>query len=62
VPTLLLHGELDERSPLAVAHELHASIPGSTLVVMSGVGHQCNLEAPDRFSDEVLTFLRAARA
>ncbi|MDX6555730.1 MAG: hypothetical protein QOD86_1925, partial [Miltoncostaeaceae bacterium] len=55
VPTLLLHGELDERSPLAVAHELHASIPGSTLVVMSGVGHQCNLEAPDRFTDEVLT-------
>ena len=60
VPTLLLYGELDERAPLAVAHELHATIPGSTLVVMSGVGHQSNLEAPDRFTDEVRAFLRAA--
>jgi pimeloyl-ACP methyl ester carboxylesterase len=27
---------------------------------MSGVGHQCNLEAPDRFTREVRAFLRAA--
>lgn len=60
VPTLLLHGERDRRSPLGVAHEMHASIPGSLLVVMSGVGHQCNMEAPARFSAEVRAFLRAA--
>lgn len=60
VPTLLLHGELDRRAPLSVAHELHATIPGATLVVMSGVGHQSNLEAPDRFTEEVRAFLRAA--
>jgi pimeloyl-ACP methyl ester carboxylesterase len=60
VPALLLHGELDRRAPLAIAHELHATIPGATLVVMSGVGHQCNLEAPDRFTREVRAFLRAA--
>ena len=60
VPTLLLYGEHDDRAPLSVAHELHATIPGSTLVVMSGVGHGGNVEAPDRFADEVRAFLRAA--
>lgn len=40
VPTLLLYGEEDVRSPLSVAEELHAQIPDSTLVVMPGVGHQ----------------------
>ena len=59
VPTLLLFGEEDERSPLSVAQELHAQIPGSTLVVMPGVGHQSNVEAADRFNDEARTFLRS---
>jgi pimeloyl-ACP methyl ester carboxylesterase len=44
-PTLVVHGELDERAPLAVADALHRGIPGSRLVVLPGVGHQVNLEA-----------------
>lgn len=59
IPTLLLYGEEDVRSPLSVAEELHAQIPDSTLVVMPGVGHQSNVEATDRFNDEVRTFLRS---
>ena len=39
--------------------ELHARIPDSTLVVMPGVGHQSNVEAADRFNDEVRSFLRS---
>jgi pimeloyl-ACP methyl ester carboxylesterase len=58
VPTLLLYGDADKRSPLQVAEELHAQIPGSTLVVMSGVGHLSNVEAADRFNTEVRNFLR----
>jgi pimeloyl-ACP methyl ester carboxylesterase len=57
VPTLLLYGELDQRSPLIVAEELHSAIPGSRLVVLPGVGHQSNIEAADRFNAEVRTFL-----
>ncbi len=57
VPTLLLYGDRDRRSPIHVAHELHAQIPGSQLVVMPGVGHAANVEAPDRFNDEVRAFL-----
>lgn len=59
VPTLLLYGEADERSPRRVAKELRDRIRGSELVLMSGVGHQSNMEAPDRFNAEVLAFLRA---
>jgi pimeloyl-ACP methyl ester carboxylesterase len=58
VPTLLLYGDKDVRSPLNVAEDLHAQIPGSTLVVMPGVGHVSNMEAPERFNAEVRNFLR----
>lgn len=58
VPTLLLHGEADERSSLAVAEALRAAIPDSTLVVLRGVGHQSNIEAAERFSAEVRSFVR----
>jgi pimeloyl-ACP methyl ester carboxylesterase len=60
VPTLLLYGDVDRRSPqAAVAAELHRGIPGSRLVVMPGVGHAANMEAPDRFNAEVREFLRS---
>jgi pimeloyl-ACP methyl ester carboxylesterase len=58
VPTLLLYGDADVRSPVAVGEELHNEIPGSKLVVWSGPGHVVNLEAPERFNDEVRSFLR----
>jgi len=57
VPTLLLYGEADERSPLSVARELHACIPRSTLAVMPGLGHECYLESADAFETEVRDFL-----
>jgi pimeloyl-ACP methyl ester carboxylesterase len=57
VPTLLLYGDADERSPLNVAEELHAAIPGSTLTVMPGLGHECYLESAQAFETHVRTFL-----
>ena len=57
VPTLLLYGEEDERSPLAVAEEMHDAIPTSTLVVLPEVGHQSNVETPERFNAAVRSFL-----
>jgi pimeloyl-ACP methyl ester carboxylesterase len=62
VPTLLVYGDKDVRAPLAVAEELHAAISGSTLVVVPGVGHLCNLEAPEEFNTTVRTFLRGRRS
>jgi pimeloyl-ACP methyl ester carboxylesterase len=58
VPTLLLYGELDSRSPLPVAESLHASMPGSKLVVLPGAGHVANMERPHEFNAAVRDFLR----
>jgi pimeloyl-ACP methyl ester carboxylesterase len=57
VPTLLLYGDRDRRSPVDVATELHAQIPGSRLMLLPGVGHASNVEAPQRFNTEVRAFL-----
>lgn len=59
VPTLLIWGELDARSPLHVAREFEQAIPEATLVVIPGCGHVSNLEQPERFNEAVRTFCRA---
>jgi pimeloyl-ACP methyl ester carboxylesterase len=59
VPTMLLYGSADTRSPLTVAEDLHTRIPRSQLVVMPGIGHLSNLDAPDLFNVEVRRFLRS---
>ncbi|WP_370575570.1 alpha/beta fold hydrolase, partial [Methanomethylovorans sp.] len=58
VPTLLLYGEADQRSPLNVAENLHARIPISKLVIIPDVGHEISHEAPEIFNAEVRSFLR----
>jgi pimeloyl-ACP methyl ester carboxylesterase len=57
VPTLLVYGELDVRSPVVVAEDMHAKIADSQLVVLSGVGHLACLERPDEFNAAVRSFL-----
>lgn len=58
VPTLLIWGELDARSPLSVAHEFERAIPEARLVVIPEAGHLSNLEQPERFNDALRTFCR----
>lgn len=57
VPTLLLYGDRDVRAPANVAHDIHAGIAGSKLVLIPGAGHVCNIDAPERFNAEVRAFL-----
>lgn len=59
VPTLVLCGEADERSPLSVGRELHSAIPGSHLAVLPGLGHVCYLESAAAFDAELRGFLIA---
>jgi pimeloyl-ACP methyl ester carboxylesterase len=59
VPTLLIWGELDGRSPLSVARQFEDSVPDAELVVIPGAGHVSNLEAPELFNDVVRAFCRA---
>jgi pimeloyl-ACP methyl ester carboxylesterase len=58
-PTLLIWGELDERSPLGVARQFEQAIPNTKLVVIPGAGHVSNLEQPEQFNDAVRAFCRA---
>jgi pimeloyl-ACP methyl ester carboxylesterase len=57
VPTLLVAGERDLRAPVPVARALQAEIPDARLVVIPGVGHGVNAEAPDAFNGAVREFL-----
>jgi pimeloyl-ACP methyl ester carboxylesterase len=59
VPTLLIWGELDARSPLSVARQFEHSIPDSKLVVIPGCGHVSNLERPEPFNEALREFCRA---
>jgi pimeloyl-ACP methyl ester carboxylesterase len=60
VPTLLLWGDGDRRSPLSVAEQFHAAIPESELRVIAGAGHVSNMAKPDDFNLNVRRFLREA--
>lgn len=58
VPTLLIVGEHDE--PCVKVHRFMAEvIPGARHLVLPGVGHLTNLEAPAAFNRAVTRFLRA---
>jgi len=58
VPTLLLWGDDDKRSPASAGKRMHDLIPGSTFNVIPGAGHVSNFEQPARFNAEVRAFLK----
>jgi pimeloyl-ACP methyl ester carboxylesterase len=45
VPALVVHGALDQLSPLTNGHELSQLIPDAELIVLPDVGHAVNIEA-----------------
>ncbi|MGI8874182.1 MAG: alpha/beta fold hydrolase [Egibacteraceae bacterium] len=59
VPTLLIWGELDVRSPLSVARQFEQAISDTKLVVIPNSGHLSNLEQPEQFNAAVREFCRA---
>jgi pimeloyl-ACP methyl ester carboxylesterase len=56
VPTLVLWGTEDRRSPAHIAEQLHASIPGSELALIPNAGHVSNMEQPAAFNAHVRRF------
>ena len=57
VPTLLVWGEEDSRSPVSVGQALCDSIKGARLAVIQNAGHVSNMEQPAAFNAEVRGFL-----
>jgi pimeloyl-ACP methyl ester carboxylesterase len=65
-PTLIAWGDLDAYAGRANQEALQAAIPGSRRVTYPGAGHAFHWEDPQRFVDDLLTFIyepaAAARA
>ena len=59
VPTLVLHGEADARSPLTNAEMLRAAISTSQLAVLPKLGHACVVEDPEACATEIRRFVRS---
>ncbi len=57
IPTLLLHGDADARSPLSAVEAIHAAIPGSEIEFLPGLGHACIVEDPDACSGAIRRFV-----
>ena len=60
VATLVLWGDDDRRSPLHVAEQFHAAIPGAKLAIIPNAGHLSNMEQPDVFNGHVRRFCLSA--
>jgi pimeloyl-ACP methyl ester carboxylesterase len=57
VPTLLIWGSEDSRSPLAAGEAIRDSIPGSRLIVIPSAGHVSGFEQPAAFNTAVREFI-----
>jgi len=56
-PTLAIIGERDLPDHHAIAGTLSSHIPDARLVVLPRAGHMSNMEVPEEFNGEVLSFL-----
>lgn len=56
-PTLTLLGERDVPDCHRIAALVNQAVPGAQHVVLPGLGHMANVEAPGEFDEAVLTFL-----
>ena len=57
VPTLVVVGEKDPGTPVAMAREIHELIGGSRLLVLPGAMHASPVESADAFHRALLEFL-----
>jgi 3-oxoadipate enol-lactonase len=60
VPTLIVHGALDQLAPPAGAEEMARLIPGAELLVLPEVGHAVNLEGQRAVNAALRAFWRRA--
>ena len=56
-PTLVLVGDQDPVTPLAIARQVAAAIPGSRLRIIPNTAHMTMLERPEAFNTALIEFL-----
>ena len=59
-PAVVIVGEQDGATPVAMAAEIQRALPGSTLAVIPGAAHISNMEQPDAFNRALDKFLATA--
>ena len=58
VPTLVIVGDLDDDSEMAIAEVLTTHIRSATRTILHGTAHLPNMEKPEEFNQIVLEFLK----
>jgi pimeloyl-ACP methyl ester carboxylesterase len=61
-PTLILVGEHDGRTPVAMSEDLNKAIPSSLMKIIPDCGHFYSYEQPEVVSRAMLTYLKAFAA
>ena len=57
IPTLIMVGEDDPGTPISASEAIHQRIPNSKLVIIKSARHLSNIEQPEAFNKNLLTFL-----
>jgi len=52
-------GEDDPGTPVAVSEAMHQRIPNSRMVIIPSARHLSNVEQPEAFNTNLLTFLKS---
>ena len=59
-PALVIVGEEDPGTPVAMARDIHAALPGAQLAILRSASHLSNVEQPEEFTRVLLEFLDKA--
>ncbi len=57
-PTCVIHGQVDPLVPVGAGHDLVARIPGATLDIVPGMGHDLPVQLLPRFADNIAQVAR----
>jgi 3-oxoadipate enol-lactonase len=57
VPALVIAGELDQGTPVAMAETLARGIPNASLTVLKEASHLSAVEQPEAFAEAVVGFI-----
>jgi hypothetical protein len=61
MPVVVIWGDRDTITPLEQGQRLAGLVPGAQLLVLDGVGHIPQIEAPQRFNDLLLKVVDGLR-
>ena len=59
IPTLIMVGEDDPGTPVSASEAIHQRIPNSKLVIIQSARHLSNVEQPEVFNTNLITFLKS---